>query len=312
MPSTRLKSLLRWLGMALAIAALLFVGQRFWELSGALPEGLLRDAWPWILVASLLYASVGGLLGVSWWLLLRASGASSAPLLGSAAAYFASQVGKYLPGNVGHFAARHIFGRRHGASHGQLMTATAIEMALLSLASAMFALLVVPQLLQALLPDQSFHLAIRWGVAALMVVVASVVIALIWWRRDLPGASSRGRVALQLGASYALCTAFFIGCTLCFVVMSPSVQPSLWTQLLPWLAAAWLLGFVIPGAPGGLGIRELVLTVGLAPILGEAQALVDALLFRAVTVGGDVLMSLSGTAYLRAVAGDALSREGSS
>lgn len=29
-------------------------------------------------------------------------------------------------------------------------------------------------------------------------------------------------------------------------------------------AAAWLVGFVVPGAPGGLGVREAVLIAGLS------------------------------------------------
>ena len=51
-----------------------------------------------------------------------------------------------------------------------------------------------------------------------------------------------------------------------------------------WLALAWLLGYVMPGAPAGVGVRETVLVIGLGPALGEADALVVALAYRFVTV----------------------------
>ena len=33
-------------------------------------------------------------------------------------------------------------------------------------------------------------------------------------------------------------------------------------------ATAWVAGFVTPGAPAGVGVREAALTVGLTPICG--------------------------------------------
>ena len=81
--------------------------------------------------------------------------------------------------------------------------------------------------------------------------------------------------------------------------MSNALGTADWLPLVPWIAAAWLLGFLIPGAPGGLGIREFVLVLGLTPLVGEAQAALDALMFRLVTVSGDTLMSAVGTVWLR-------------
>ena len=46
---------------------------------------------------------------------------------------------------------------------------------------------------------------------------------------------------------------------------------------------------MVPGAPGGLGIRESVIVAVLAPLLGDAPALAAALLLRAVTVAGDLI-----------------------
>ena len=44
-----------------------------------------------------------------------------------------------------------------------------------------------------------------------------------------------------------------------------------------------------PGAPGGLGVRESVVAIGLTPFLGAPLAVSVALLHRATSVVGDVL-----------------------
>jgi len=52
---------------------------------------------------------------------------------------------------------------------------------------------------------------------------------------------------------------------------------------------AWTVGFVTPGAPGGIGVKEAILSLILADFYGREYVLVCALLFRIVTVSADVL-----------------------
>lgn len=56
-----------------------------------------------------------------------------------------------------------------------------------------------------------------------------------------------------------------------------------------WLCLAWMAGYLVPGAPGGLGVREAVLLLGLAPTVGEPSALAAAASYRMVTVLSDVV-----------------------
>ena len=51
---------------------------------------------------------------------------------------------------------------------------------------------------------------------------------------------------------------------------------------------AWLAGLVTPGAPAGVGVRELVLLALLKGSVGQTELLLAVLLGRLVTVGGDV------------------------
>jgi uncharacterized membrane protein YbhN (UPF0104 family) len=55
---------------------------------------------------------------------------------------------------------------------------------------------------------------------------------------------------------------------------------------------AWLIGLVTPGAPAGVGVRELILVFLLQGLVGESELLLTVVLGRVVTVTGDFLFFL--------------------
>ncbi|MEO0539487.1 MAG: hypothetical protein AAFZ80_01335, partial [Cyanobacteria bacterium P01_A01_bin.105] len=71
-----------------------------------------------------------------------------------------------------------------------------------------------------------------------------------------------------------------------FALVLGALQPIRWGQLLPILgafSAAWLLGLVIPGAPGGLGVFEAVAVALLQFQLPTGQVLLGVLGYRLVS-----------------------------
>ena len=63
-------------------------------------------------------------------------------------------------------------------------------------------------------------------------------------------------------------------------------------------AGAWLIGFITPGAPGGVGVRETLLVMFLTPSLGAGAAIGTTLSFRIVSVVADGLAFPVGSALL--------------
>lgn len=59
--------------------------------------------------------------------------------------------------------------------------------------------------------------------------------------------------------------------------------------IIATFAISWFAGFITPGAPSGIGIRETILIVSLDKILPGSSGVLIAILFRFITVGGDVL-----------------------
>ena len=60
------------------------------------------------------------------------------------------------------------------------------------------------------------------------------------------------------------------------------------TKLVVIFSIAWMAGFIVPGAPGGIGVREAVIIFFITPIIGEAQSIAVAIALRFITLLGDV------------------------
>ncbi|QFT60814.1 hypothetical protein FIU94_18420 (plasmid) [Sulfitobacter sp. THAF37] len=205
-----------------------------------------------------------------------------------------SQIGKYIPGNVAHLFGRLVIGRRDGLTTGVLAASMVFEIGFtLAAGFAVTAalLLVLPDTLPVL--AQEFPRVGTWlnpPLIAGALIVAGALGAAVLKRRlrklDIPHPGLR-----QLLGPFAFHVTTFpmLGLSLwaTALAVSPDAAPGLVTCILVF-AFAWVLGFVMPGAPGGIGVRDSIIVLGLAASVGEGSGLAIALLHRALSVLGDV------------------------
>lgn len=232
-------------------------------------------------LAALLYGALGLLLAFAWARLVAVYGGAPS---GQARVHALSQALKYLPGNVVHLAGRHVAARRRGVTDRALLAAGGSEAGLLIMAAALVGLLAAPSFAGALAARASGWTIVLPGAALLALLVAG---ALAWRRRF-------GRFAPALAGVLGLYLLFFLGCggvaVVLLVGLGDAAGPAL-ALLTGTLAIAWAAGFVTPGAPAGLGVREAVLVLALGPALGEPAALALAALYRLATLCGDLLLA---------------------
>lgn len=288
-------------GVLLCLVALVLLVRRGIALGDSLGVELQRIRPAAFALSLAVYVGAGLLLALGWTLLVRLASAAPlriAPLL---VGHLRAQLAKYLPGNVFHYAWRHLSARREGAGHRALALALALESVLVVASAAILALGVVADPRVAALAPWARHLA--WA-APVLAVVAWVGVGVIG-RRGGHERLAPARTAGPLSAVLVLDLVFFMLAALSLRLLceQPGALPlPAWCG---WFALAWALGYVTPGAPAGIGLREAVLAIGLAPVLGEAQALALALAYRLVTVAADAVLALAGFAMLRgAHAGD--------
>lgn len=244
------------------------------------------------------YGAGGLVLTAAWRRLLLWSGETAVSFRDAVRIYGRSQIAKYIPGNFAQLLGRHVIGRQRGWSHTGLALAGLLELASLLFVAAAIALIGLCQtdfVRSRLTPIQLTVLGLAALIGSLLILHATPILIKNRWP-DIAARLLRCRwrdlwpVAAFHGLFFALSGSLFL--MLALTVLGTPVPPSLWPALIGLLAVAWAAGVVTPGAPSGLGVRESVLTLGLANIAPAGEALVVAGLFRVITVCGDVVFFL--------------------
>jgi hypothetical protein len=261
-----------WLAVALSLG---FIGTRIsrdlaWNL-------ILQHLQPLALavaVGALIYGLAGLLLAEAWRQLL-ATEPTGRPASRYHAVYGRTQIAKYLPGNVFHFAGRQWLGRALGHSQAVLALASVTETALLVAVAGALAL-----------PLAADHLGGLPDLVVLAVVLGLLTALLVpRLRQWLPATPRLTRAALLYGAFFLVA-----GGVLWLLALSLDAagQLGLWTAVSAF-ALCWIAGFATPGAAAGIGVREAVLIMVLDDRLGPEISLAVALALRLATACGDVL-----------------------
>jgi len=264
-----------------------------------------QRGWALLLIGLSLTVAAQWLNGLAWWGLLRWL---SLPLPWQEALplYVRTNLLKYLPGGVWHLVGRLRLLRQRGSSGRQALVAVLLEPLLMAIA----ALCLVP------LGGIQGGLGLLTPFALLLLRPAwlnPLLERLLRQKQSLLGAGEDpGEAATVIaGANGApprlqgppwqplllefpflgLRFAGFASCVLCF---SEPVGPG-WGVWLAAFALAWTAGLVVPGAPGGLGVLELVLLTRLRGQVPEPELLAVLVSYRLI----------SGLAELLAAAGAA-------
>ena len=272
---TALRRGLQWAGSTLCLAGVLFVTLRFYEY-GAQISIAHFNAFAWIVLAGfvLVYGAANVLLALAWWDLLGFFGAVTTRAW-AVRAYGLSQLAKYVPGNIFHLAGRQAFGLAARLPGWPLAKSSLWELGLMSVTGALFVPLLAPLIARTN--------SAPWTWATFTTILA-IAVGSAWRWFGAPVARAVGLYALFLAVSGFV----FVG-VLALIAPQGGLDLGLLPALCGAYVVAWLIGLVTPGAPAGVGVRELVLLFLLGSFISEAESLQAVVLARVVTVAGDVL-----------------------
>ncbi|WP_428679369.1 hypothetical protein [Sphingopyxis sp.] len=258
--------LLKWGGAAALGGSLIFIGERLWGLDWStlqphLSVGLVGG----IAVGTLLFAAADRALAHGWTALADLD--RTFPPSDMRRIYARGVLLKYLPGSIFQYVSRQVEGSKSGIEHKTLAKSAVVEVGLHLVSSMSVAA-------ACLTFDRSPVAAIG---AATLVVGTSLVM-----RRPLLTA-----LAFQILAFGAFAAAA--------ALVGSAVLPAgaSLAQFAALFLLAWLAGFIVPVAPGGLGVREaalLALAGGGVPAAGLMAA---TLALRVSSIAGDLVYGLA-------------------
>lgn len=248
-----------------------------------------------------------GLFPLGSWLIIRGLGKKLA-LLEIWHSFFLSQMAKYLPGSIWGLPSRAYLYHQHGLETKHSIAAVFWESGLSVTGASIMAVLGLPLLFDSLYLSQ---VAGVLGVFVGAFLVGSVVLQSSPVRGYLDNlepqnAFSRMLKNLQLHLPFrylVLITAFYIidwlliglGFAILVHAFLGSIEASTGYSLAGLFAGAWAVGFLFILTPGGIGVRDAILAIGVSNLVSDPLPLVVAVLARigwSVAEGIGLLLSM--------------------
>jgi glycosyltransferase 2 family protein len=301
----RIKQVLGWLVAATAAG---FFVHRLIANVGTMPHLAWNATTCAVGVASILLATLAIVLSGAIWQVLLRDQAIRVPWQRVVSLYLVAQFGKYLPGNVGQYVGRAVLGVKIGIPVPVTLTTMVIE-ALWGVGTAIglsaLSLYLFLGSTHAALPAWAsvtgFSLCFigllvsPWLGISLAKRLTPHLIARVFGTHDVkpPGWPAALKVSL-----------LYVACSLCMglILQWQSIHlfaavPAPLLEVSGFFALAWLAGYLLPGAPAGLGVREFMMALLFTPIFGEGTALALGVTLRVATTLADALAFVAGTGW---------------
>lgn len=259
-----------------AVVLLLLAAQWFGERWTAVmaAEGAVPVAWPWLLLGALCLV-VHATTALVIWRQVLASVAAPVPWHTAVDVFVPALLARYVPGRIWANAARLALAKRAGVAYVKTTGALVWE-TLLALASA--------GLVATLTLYGRVDPALYYAAAALMGVPLVMWVVLSWMKRAPRGLAAPAATSLAgwlaFGAAH-----------LAFARAVAPVTVDAYPLIGGAIALAWAIGFLAIIVPVGLGVRDGLLLVTLAPVLSPAQAMMFVALARLVQLGVDASLT---------------------
>lgn len=269
------KRALHWVGSSLGAAGVVFVGFKLAQYGEQIEWARFSPAIVLGLGSlCIAYAGANSLLAMAWWQLLRHFGMHAGGWWVQWA-YGTSQLARYVPGNIFHLAGRQAIGQAAGLPAWPLAKSAVWELGLISVCGALFAILTAP-----------FFFSEVSDLLAVVVFAATAGAGILLSRKVF--SAWVASAATWYVSFLALSGCLFVA-VLHFAVPGYAFLDLSMVGICGAYVVAWLAGLLTPGAPAGVGVRELVLFTILQGVVTQAELVMAVVLGRAVTVGGDIV-----------------------
>jgi len=295
------------LGWVISAAALYFVYQYVVDIDLETAKSKVNFYWiPFILVFIVIYTFLMTFLANGWRYVLELLHGSSLPKWRVIGIYTKTQIYKYIPSNLMHVIARIYFATKLGPSKANVIQSYFLEIVFMVLIGLIIVSVCVttgsftfPDELILKIEEFSSGKLKGFSVGILIFGAVAIIFYLFKALRNFQSAFSLSNL-IKIFKLTLLLFGFFFGMGFVeYIVFANLLGMDIsFLYILCLFTITWLGMFIIPGAPGGIGIREFIVILLLSPIYGPDDPTIGILVFRVVTVLGDALLLPIGTMFL--------------
>ena len=275
------KRFFRYFGYFLSIICIFILSKVFLENYDRLTKFSFNFNFYIIFTFSILASLLGHFfLSLTWFIQLKHKYPNFS-LIKSFSVIGVSQIAKYLPGNFAHLVGRGVLVRKEISQKDVLAT-----LFLESLVLAMSAALCGWLWLNSYALTDEVRGVLSYSALAIFFVFATVFIETM--RRRYSNLIFRYQTIILL--LFINSTAFILHGFVIFLMAKyiAGLDSLTLFQCIVGFALSFLVGYILPGAPGGIGVREYAFVLLFSPFVPEVVALQIIICYRLVSIVGDL------------------------
>lgn len=288
------KKILKYIGNILTMLAIFLIFRRLMQMEINITELFYGSKSLFLLLSILLYTINMLLMAWPWRALIEILEKQKIPFLGVQRVLCKANLMKYIPGNIFQYVGRNEIATLYNLNHKKIAFSTLLDVLTGVLSNVVLILLCYLSDVKLLLKNKVISLDYRFIFA--ISVCFSLLFFFVIVRRKYIKNVIWEYVNCVTVKKYFLCILWnmFIAvyaAMIYFLILKMIVgEDILWgsaAQIAGAYLLSWLIGFLMPGAPGGIGIRETVMVYLLGGEYGKDSILLSIVIFRFVNILGD-------------------------
>lgn len=248
--------------------------------------------------------SLGLLIGsLSWKILVEELSKKKISIKTNFLVYAYSNILKYIPGNVFQYVGRNTLATKENIKHTTVALATVIDVMILLFTGLVLSIIFCGRYTIVMVSEILEKIFRQYVVLILIssIVMLVLFITIIIRKKYIIFEKVKQIVTVNMLRKQGIClclyTVYLMLYGVCYwIILNIFFDLPLQTENLIIIIGAsimaWTLGFITPGAPGGLGIREMSMSIIAGSLLSENIILVSMVILRLITTCSDLLLFL--------------------
>lgn len=240
-----------------------------------------------------------------WKILVEMLTERKVPFVETIPVYVSANLMKYVPGNVFQYVGRNQLAVRNRLPHLPVALATMLDVLITVIAAAIISIFFLYDFIEKYLRVNS------WMQTALIIVGIIIVLAVflmflfrnqIWKKIENYSYlfSTKSIKTILVALIYYIIVLMISSLMYLIVVIYITDTPlssQVFLQLFSAYTLAWLVGFITPGAPGGIGIKELVMVAVTGGYIGTDVITLSMVIIRILLVVADCIAFVFGKIF---------------
>ena len=236
-----------------------------------------------------------------WMQMLKITSNYKVPYQTAVSVSVRSNLFKYIPGNIFQYIGKNELAIRCGISHTKVAASTALDVIVMFSTSILLGILFVRKSL--------FSIINRYiNLNSVIIVTIFIFFLLIFFflyivhKKNISYMKILRIIAKRKNLNcIVLCIIYYIIQNIwvgliyileLWIISDQQIEAIPFLLIIGANIISWAIGFITPGAPGGLGIREAVMIFIVHGIFDESIITLSSVLYRIITIVGDLLSFL--------------------